>query len=47
MVLPDLGTGVWIGIGFGLLGVLFWVGGLLVFNRLIDKYADTEPGIEE
>lgn len=43
-MVPELGTGVWIGIAFGLVGISFWIVGLFVFNRLVDKYADTNPG---
>lgn len=47
MVLPDIPPGVWIGIGFGIVGISFWVVGLLVFDRLVDRYADDEPQPEE
>lgn len=47
MMLPELGTGVWIGIGFGLLGIAFWVVGLFVFDRIVDKYANTDPGTDD
>lgn len=43
MVIPELGSGVWIGIGFGILGISFWIIGLLVFDRLVDKYGEGDP----
>lgn len=43
MVLPEFESGIWIGIGFGILGISFWVIGLLVFDRLVDKMKQQEP----
>lgn len=46
MVLPDLGPGLWFGIAFGIFGVAFWIGGLVVFNYLLNRFHD-EPSSEE
>lgn len=48
MVIPELGSGVWIGIGFGLIGISFWVVGLFLFDRLVDRYgSDGHPGDDD
>ena len=38
MVVPDVGPAVWIGIAIGVLGISFWVVGLLAFDYLLDRY---------
>lgn len=37
MVLPELGNGLLVGIGFGLLGISFWVIGLFIFYKLFSR----------
>lgn len=39
MVLPELGPGVWIGIGFGLIGITFWIGGLLLIDKVAGRFS--------
>ncbi len=43
MVLAGIDQGLLIGIGFGIFGVLFWVGGLLLFRYLLNRY-DPDAG---
>lgn len=38
MLLPAASSGIWIGIGIGILGISFWVVGILIFDRLVDRY---------
>ena len=44
MVLPEISSGVLIGIAIGIFGVSFWVIGLLLFNYLLDRYQGEIPG---
>ena len=37
MVLPEIGNGLLVGIGFGILGISFWVIGLLIFYKLFGR----------
>lgn len=37
MVLPELGAGVWIGIGFGLIGIAFWIGGIYLIDKIANR----------
>ena len=46
MVLPELSSGVWIGIGFGIIGISFWIIGLVLFDRLVDRFRN-DPHDEE
>lgn len=47
MVLPDLPPGMMLGLAFGILGISFWIIGLVIFERLfarMDKKAnEAEP----
>lgn len=47
MPLPELGTGIWIGIAIGLLGIAFWIVGLLVFDYLVDRVQRDRSNVEE
>ena len=47
MVLPDLPTGLVIGIVFGIVGISFWIGGLLVFDRLIGRIRAEGETVDE
>ena len=47
MVVPEISSGVLIGIAIGIFGVSFWVIGLVVFNFLVDRYQDDPQGLDE
>ena len=47
MVLPDLDPGIWIGIAIGILGISFWVVGLVVFHFLLKRYRKKPPSVED
>ena len=43
-MIPELGSGVWTGVAYGLFGVSLWVIGLYVLYRLLGRYwPDEEP----
>lgn len=47
MVLPDLGSGVWVGIAIGVFGISFWIVGIVAFHFILERYQDDPPGADE